>query len=94
MADYKQEGNRYTAIFVIESDRGGKKTYRRNPFDLVRFNVDTDPDAPQEIVPVGPQSGVGLNDSDKIYENVWVVETAPWHPGRGGKQDFGKSHTD
>lgn len=47
MADYKQGGNRYTAIFVIESERGGKKTYRRNPFDLVRFNVDSDPDAPR-----------------------------------------------
>lgn len=96
MADYKQGGNRYTAIFVIESERGGKKTYRRNPFDLVRFNVDSDPDAPQEIVPVGSLAGnaAGITESDKLYENVWIVETAPWSPGAGGKQDFGKSHTD
>jgi hypothetical protein len=92
MADYAQKGNRYTAIFVIESDKGGKKTYRRNPFDLVRFNVDADPDAPQEIVPLGPVAGNdgGISETDKIYEKVWIVETAPWV----GKQDFGKSHTD
>jgi hypothetical protein len=100
MADYKQSGNRYTAIFVIESSKGGQDFYRRNPFDLVRFNVDTNPSAPQEIVPIGQVKGnlgIGdtpLSETDKIYEKVWIVETAPWHPGRGGKQDFGKSHTD
>jgi hypothetical protein len=89
MADYKQEGNRYTAIYVIESNKGGKRLLKRHPFDLVRFNVDTNPDAPQEIVPVGQQTGAGIDEPQKLYEDVWIVEVAPWHPGRGGTQDFG-----
>jgi len=95
MANYAQTGNRYTAIFVIEKDNSGGKLYKRAPFDLVRFNVDSNPDAEPEIVPLGVQEsppGTAATppkpDTDKIYEKIWVVETMPYSASRTGKHDF------
>jgi len=85
MADYAQSGNRWTAIYSVMTERGGSVTYRKLPFELVRFNVDTNPSATPVIVPCGEDvvSGVGATpnkpNSDKIYEKVWFVSGEyPW----------------
>ncbi len=93
MADYNIRDARFTAIFVKERvDPGGTDLYVRVPFELVRFNVDVDPDAPAQIVPVGspmvPVSGV-KPDSPKIYEKIWITDTVPFKPGSGGRVWFG-----
>lgn len=67
MSNYEQSGNRYTAIFLREADG----TYRRLPFDLVRFNVDDHPDQKREIVPRG-------DDEGKVFEKVWLVDQVPY----------------
>ena len=69
MSNYEQSGNRYTAIFVQSPDG----TLTRAPFDIVRFNVDTDPAAKREIVPNNNQ-----DDHTKVFEKVWIVDTLPW----------------
>jgi hypothetical protein len=89
MADYKQEGNRWTAVFLVEREKGDRLTYRRLPFELVRFNADVNPSAPQEIVPNGEDVFNGSGDkqvSDKIYEKIWIVDAIPF----GAKTSFGK----
>ncbi len=65
--DYHQSGNRYTAIFVKAADG----TLKRAPFDIVRFNVDSDPGARRYLVPVGMDAG-------KVFEKVWVTDKMPW----------------
>jgi hypothetical protein len=67
MSDYAQPGNRYTAIFLEHEDG----TLERLLFDLVRFNVDTDPDAERALVPVGEDKG-------KVFERVWITKSIPW----------------
>lgn len=89
MSNYNQSGNRWTAVFLVERERGDVMTYRRLPFELVRFNVDTNPSAPQEIVPNGVDafnSGGDKQDSDKIYEKIWIVDSLPF----GAKTSFGR----
>lgn len=71
MADYKQEGNRWTMI-LIRRQIDGKETFERASFDLVRFNVDTDGNAEQFIVPV---SG---SDKGKIFERIWKLDEQPY----------------
>ena len=95
MSNYSQSGNRYTAIYVRKPQRGGREDlYERVPFDLVRFNVDDNPDAPEEIIPIGSGDSVnpsGVKDSAKIYERIWIVDAVPWRPGADGKHYFGNS---
>lgn len=79
MANYEQTGNRWTMILIKKQLPGGATVTERATFDLVRFNVDTDPDAKQEIVPVG-QGG----DNGKLFERIWTVDDAPFK-----KQFFG-----
>lgn len=89
MSDYKQSGNRWTAVFLVQRERGDVLTYRKLPFEIVRFNVDSSPSAPEEIVPCGAdefsQSG-DKQDSDKIYEKIWIVDSLPY----ASKTSFGK----
>ncbi len=75
MSDFKQDGNRWTAIYLKKGD-----LWERVPYDLVRFNVDVDPSAPVQIVPLG-QGG----DAGKLYERVWRVHELPF----GEKVNFG-----
>jgi len=81
MSDYKIEGNRYTAIYVIEPKHGGGQTYRKVPFEIVRFNVDANPSAPEVIVPTGEDvlnvDGVKA-DHEKVYEKIWIVDALPF----------------
>lgn len=89
MADYQSNGNRWTAIYVLEVAHGrNSPTYRKLPFELVRFNVDTNPDAPEEIVPCGEDvlNPNGDKSTEKIYEKIWIVDGYPWH----NKVWFGK----
>jgi hypothetical protein len=74
MSDFSQEGNRWTAIYVKDGD-----CWKRAPYDLVRFNVDVDPDAKPVIVP-----NVG-GDQGKRYERIWRVQEMPYSE----KVDFG-----
>jgi hypothetical protein len=69
MSDYEQSGNRYTAIFLRREDG----THERMEYDLVRFNVDVNRDAPLEIVPCGIDG-----DNGKLFERIWVVNDVPW----------------
>lgn len=89
MSDYKQSGNRWTAIYLVQRLKGDNYVYKKLPFELVRFNVDTHPDALEEIVPCGEDvlnpSG-NKQDSDKIYEKIWIVDALPWKE----KVSFGK----
>ena len=89
MANYEQDGNRWTAIYLVVREKGDKLTYRKLPFELVRFNVDTNPSAVEEMVPAGVdnlnESGNKQN-SDKIYEKIWIVDSLPF----GAKTSFGK----
>lgn len=80
MADYSQDGNRWTAIYLVEGDEP-PRTYKKLPYELVRFNVDQDPEAPTVIVP----SGMGSPGAEKIYEKIWIVDHIPWE----GKVSFG-----
>lgn len=67
MSDYSQEGNRWIAIFLKRPDG----TLVRLPYDLARFNVDTNPDAKPTLVP-------GLNDDGKIFERIWITDSIPY----------------
>ncbi len=94
MADYKQSGNRWTAIFLVDDQHGkGDKLYRRLPFEICRFNVDTNPNAREVIVPIGEDvlNADGTKaDFSKIYERIWLVSGAePYNPGGTGKVYFG-----
>lgn len=92
MSEFKQSGNRYTMILVRHPQPDGTALFERVPFDLVRFNVDTDPDAEQLIMPVGDVqiSPTGAQpDGPKLYERIWIVDTVPFRPGANGKIYFG-----
>lgn len=67
MSNYEQAGNRYTAIYVRNADG----TFSRAPFDIVRFNVDDNPDAERALVPHG-------DDIGRVFEKVWIVDQLPW----------------
>lgn len=88
MANYEQSGNRWTAVYLVITERGGANTYRKLPFEIVRFNVDVDPDAPEEIIPSGQDAFNPAGDkqnSDKIYERIWIVDNLPY----AAKTSFG-----
>ena len=53
-------------------------TYERGTFDLVRFNVDVEPDSPPSIMPV-------VSDDNKVFERIWIVDQVPFE-----KQFFGR----
>jgi hypothetical protein len=84
MANYLNDGNRWTAIYQAVPKKGGGYDYRKLPFELVRFNTDTNPDAVEEIVPSGEKedyTGFGTaatpdKVTEKIYERIWIVEGA------------------
>ena len=78
MANYEMEGHRFTLVLVKAGEENGKKLYKRAQFDLVRFNVDENPDAESEIVPVG------WSDKGKLFEKVWKVDEMPF----AGKMSF------
>lgn len=91
MSNYENKGNRYTAIFVRQPQKGGGVLFERAAFELVRFNVDENPDAVEEVMPIGEIAGNASGtkpDGPKIYEKIWVVDTAPFSPGAGGKHQF------
>jgi len=67
VGNYRQEDARYTMILVRDGEN-----FRRHGFDLVRFNVDDDADAKENIVPVG------ATDHGKIFERIWKVDSAPF----------------
>ena len=73
MADYAQGGNRWTMILIREGD-----LLKRATFDLVRFNVDVNPEAEPVIVPFGG------SDKGKLFERIWTVDQQPYK-----KQFFG-----
>jgi hypothetical protein len=93
MANYAADGNRWTAIFQANPIHGtGEFTYTRLPWEIVRFNVDTNPSSPPLIVPIGEERINAANDrnnSPKIYERVWIVDNAPFGLGSNGKTYFG-----
>lgn len=92
MSDYAQVGNRWTMILLRKPQPSGKDLYERVPFEIVRFNVDTNPDAPPLIVPLGASDDTGPTpDFPKVYEHIWFVDTVPWQPGAGGGVEFNKS---
>lgn len=70
MADYAQDGNRWTMVLIRKQTPNGE-AYERATFDLVRFNVDVDPTSAPAIVPVGPDNG-------KLFERVWKVDEVPF----------------
>lgn len=88
MANYQAGGNRWTAIFVVERERGDVNTYRKLPFEICRFNADVDPDAKEVLVPTGiddyPSKGLGTDatpvrqEVDKVYEKIWIVDSIPF----------------
>lgn len=82
MGNYRTQDARFTAIFVRMPQKGGERElYVRVPFELVRFNVDVNPDATTNIIPVGQnvvnQTG-DKPDSPKLYEKIWIVDSYPW----------------
>lgn len=79
MADYEQVGNRWTMVLIRKTLPDGSIVTERATFDLVRFNVDTDPEGKQSIVPIG-EGG----DRGKLFERIWTVDDAPFK-----KQFFG-----
>jgi hypothetical protein len=88
MADYMQDGNRWTAIYLVVNGRGGNLTYRKLPFELVRFNADVTPGAEAVIVPCGEDTlnpNGDKQNSDKIYEKIWIVDSLPY----AAKTSFG-----
>lgn len=70
MSNYNQEGNRWTMILVRKHTPSGD-VYERCTFDLVRFNVDVDPEAPTSIMPV-------VDDRGKLFERIWKVDEVPF----------------
>jgi len=86
MADYTMAGNLWTSIFLLVPTRGtGNYTYRKLPYELCRFNADTNPSAVPVIVPDGDQS-VQPTADNRIYEKIWFVEQTPYV----AKVSFGK----
>jgi len=67
LSNYEMSGHRFTMVLV--KCEGG---YRRAEFDLVRFNVDENPEAEKDIVPVG------LSDRGKIFERVMKTDSMPF----------------
>ena len=74
MGNYELRDARFTMILVRV---GAQDLWTRHGFDLVRFNVDVDGDAKQDIVPVGS------TDHGKIFEKVWKVDEAPFEKKQG-----------
>ena len=91
MSNYENKGNRWVAVFVRKKV-GAEILMERAPFDYVRFNVDDNPDAPEEVVPLGqhnvPETGT-KPDGSRLYEEVRVVDSLPHRPSSGGKIYFG-----
>ena len=92
MANYRMRDARYTSIWVRETPPGVEpKRFTLAPFELVRYNVDSNPSAEPVIQPIGVQFGTKKAvTSQKVYEDVWFVDAVPFHVGREGKHDFGK----
>jgi hypothetical protein len=94
MADYLNTGNRWTAVYLVQRERGDILTYRKLPWEIVRFNVDVNPSAPEEIVPTGEDSSLGYgtgatavkDPESKIYEKIWIVDHLPFND----KTSFGR----
>jgi hypothetical protein len=95
MANYESSGNRWTAIYVANGIRGTEySTYTKLPWELVRFNVDSNPSATPEIVPDGEDRTLGgmgstatsVKEPNRIYEKIWIVDSVPFRE----KTSFGE----
>ena len=73
MSDYRQEENRWTMVLIRKKLPDGSTVTERATFDLVRFNVDTDPKGRQYVSPIGNGS-----DTGKVFERIWTVDEAPF----------------
>jgi hypothetical protein len=71
VADYEAIGNRWTMVLIKRTLPSGEVVTRRADFDLVRFNVDVNPNAKRVLVPRG-------DDYDKVFEKIWITDIAPW----------------
>lgn len=78
MADYAQSGNRWTAIYVLRPRRGQEQgDYLKLPYELCRFNTDTNTGAIPVIVPDGEPSAA-ITAEARIYEKIWFVDQTPF----------------
>ena len=75
MSDYKNDGNRWTAVYIRTQLHGQDKyEYVKAPFEFVRFNVDTNAGAEPVIVP----DSIGGRHSEaerRIYEKIEFWES-------------------
>jgi hypothetical protein len=95
MSNYESGGNRWTAIYAANGIHGTENfTYTKLPWELVRFNVDSNPSATPVIVPDGEDSGLGgagtaatpVKEPRRIYEKIWIVDAIPYRE----KTSFGE----
>jgi hypothetical protein len=79
MANYEQDGNRYTLLVLREPQHGQEEPfYRILPYEYVRFNVDTNPGAEAVIVPTAPPNASRVNlGQGKLYERIQFVDQEP-----------------
>ncbi len=77
MANYANDGNRWRMVFTRQPIHGQEKdNYVKAPFELVRFNVDTNPSAEAVIVPDAQmQADVNAVRDRRIYEGFEVWES-------------------
>lgn len=86
MSNYATDGNRYTLVVLREYQHGQQEPfYRILPYELVRFNVDTNPSAEAVIVPNAPASSVKASlGTGKLYEKILFVDQEPYKFSRDG----------
>lgn len=89
MTDYRIQDMRFTMIIVRTALAGGREEFERLPFDLVRYDVDVNPSAPQFIIGAGNDfvakvDGGGSESAKKRYERIWIVDQAPFKAVQSG----------
>jgi hypothetical protein len=87
MSAFDANGKRTHAIFVRET-KNGRTVYRREQYNLVRYNVDTDGNAKtyMEGLPYpGHTSSFGSNWDDEVYDNIEIHDAPPFDHSRIGR---------
>lgn len=85
MAAFDLNGKRTTAVY-IRARRNNRVVYYREQYNIVRYNVDTNPNALSYIEGI-PQDGVGTQYSaQEMYDDVLICDAPPWPGCRIGQQ--------
>ncbi len=84
MARFDSNGKRTSAVFIRQTSEG-RTTYRREHYNIVRYNVDNESE-PKTYIEGRPILSLqpGMNWNDETYDQIEIFDAPPFPKSRIG----------